>query len=168
MLFFCLSLLLFHPCSSCSLLFLSSSDLKDALPFHRYYDYYGPEYRLHTPVSNMQNDNTKAYLEKTTAVLLDTLRGIEAAPGVVISSGQPGTFIAPGDLIDVQAAAGRARDGHDADSRFTAADQGKKPHEAEYGETAGSSRGGALRAHNVGGGVEPSADATEVHPLDDD
>jgi len=29
-------------------------DLKDALPFHRYYDYYGPEYRLHTPVSNMQ------------------------------------------------------------------------------------------------------------------
>ena len=143
-------------------------DLKDALPFHRYYDYYGPEYRLHTPVSNMQNDNTKAYLEKTTAVLLDTLRGIEAAPGVVISSGQPGTFIAPGDLIDVQAAAGRARDGHDADSRFTAADQGKKPHEAEYGETTGSSRGGALRAHNVGGGVEPSADATEVHPLDDD
>ena len=85
-----------------------------------------------TTTTYLQNDNTKAYLEKTTALLLDTLRGIEAAPGVVISSGQPGTYIAPGDLIDIKESASRARDAHDSDARRTQADDGKKQHDAEY------------------------------------
>jgi hypothetical protein len=121
-----------------------------------------------TTTTYLQNDNTKAYLEKTTALLLDTLRGIEAAPGVVISSGQPGTYIAPGDLIDIKESASRARDAHDSDARRTQADDGKKQHDAEYAGEASATRGGALRAHAAASFAEPDAKATEVHPLDDD
>lgn len=38
-------------------------DIKDALPYNDYFEYYGPDYRLHMPVSNMENLNTKEYLE---------------------------------------------------------------------------------------------------------
>ena len=36
---------------------------QDALPFNDYFEYYGPDYRLHLPVSNMENLNSAAYLE---------------------------------------------------------------------------------------------------------
>ncbi len=39
-------------------------EVKDALPYNDYFEYYGPDYRLHIPVSNMENMNTPVYLEK--------------------------------------------------------------------------------------------------------
>lgn len=36
---------------------------QDALPYNDYFEYYGPDYRLHMPVSNMENLNTREYLE---------------------------------------------------------------------------------------------------------
>jgi len=37
---------------------------QDALPYNDYFEYYGPDYRLHMPVSNMENLNTPEYLDR--------------------------------------------------------------------------------------------------------
>ena len=54
-------------------------------------DYYAPDYKLHVPVSNMENDNTPSSLEKTKSCILESLSRIEHAPSVQLQTGQPGT-----------------------------------------------------------------------------
>lgn len=39
---------------------------KDRLPYNEYFEYYGPDYRLHIHPSNMENQNDRAYLDETT------------------------------------------------------------------------------------------------------
>lgn len=39
------------------------------LPFNEYLEYFGPEFKLDVPGNNMDNANSKEYLEKTTFVL---------------------------------------------------------------------------------------------------
>jgi hypothetical protein len=44
---------------------LLNEDISNNLPYNDYYEYYGPDFRLHTNVSNsMENLNTKEYLYK--------------------------------------------------------------------------------------------------------
>ena len=64
------------------------------------YRYYLPDYKLHVPVSNMENDNTRPYLEKTLAQVLDCVSKVEAAPNVGLQTGQPGTRRAPDTLFN--------------------------------------------------------------------
>lgn len=45
-------------------------DIKDALPYNDYFEYYGPDFRLHMPVSNMENLNTSDYLDGVKVELL--------------------------------------------------------------------------------------------------
>ena len=33
------------------------------MPYNDYFEYFGPDYRLHLPVSNMENLNSAKYLE---------------------------------------------------------------------------------------------------------
>ena len=63
------------------------SEIRDALPYNDYFEYFGPDYRLHLPVSNMENLNSTAYLEKTKVQLLEVLRQIECAPSVQMQTG---------------------------------------------------------------------------------
>jgi histone deacetylase 1/2 len=42
--------------------------LPEQLPFNDYFHYFGPEYRLEVPQSNMENQNTRAYLDRITWV----------------------------------------------------------------------------------------------------
>jgi histone deacetylase 1/2 len=44
---------------------LTNQSISDTVPWHEYMDYYAPDYKLHVPVSNMENENTPAMLEKT-------------------------------------------------------------------------------------------------------
>lgn len=53
---------------------LLETEIKDDLPFHEYFEYYGPDYKLHLPVSNMENLNTKKYLEGIKIQLMEILR----------------------------------------------------------------------------------------------
>jgi histone deacetylase 1/2 len=62
-------------------------DVKDALPYNDYFEYYGPDYRLHMPVSNMENLNTSEDLDKVKVQLFDILKQIEPAPGAQIDTG---------------------------------------------------------------------------------
>lgn len=56
--------------------------VSNELPFNDYLEYYGPEYRLHISPSNMENLNTREYLESCTAALMDNLRHLAPAPSV--------------------------------------------------------------------------------------
>lgn len=38
--------------------------LPNELPYNDYFQYYGPDYRLEVPSNNMENMNTREYLEK--------------------------------------------------------------------------------------------------------
>jgi len=63
---------------------LLGQQLQDELPFNDYFDYYGPDYRLHIASSNMENKNDSAYLELITKQLFEQLDDLEAVPGVPI------------------------------------------------------------------------------------
>jgi len=64
-----------------------NNEIRDALPYNDYFEYFGPDYRLHLPVSNMENLNSPQYLEKTKIQLLEVLRSIECAPSVQVQTG---------------------------------------------------------------------------------
>ena len=38
---------------------------QDELPYNDFFEYYGPDYRLHITPSNMENKNERKYLEDT-------------------------------------------------------------------------------------------------------
>ncbi|MEO1535030.1 MAG: hypothetical protein AAFS11_05665, partial [Planctomycetota bacterium] len=65
---------------------LLGTDIKDVLPYNDYFEYYGPDYRLHMPVSNMENLNSAEYLDHIKNQLFDVLSHVDPAPGVQIKA----------------------------------------------------------------------------------
>lgn len=57
-----------------------NADITDELPFNDNYEFYGPEFRLHIPTSNMENHNTRSSLDKTKARILEQLRQLPHVP----------------------------------------------------------------------------------------
>ena len=39
-------------------------DIPNELPYNDYFEYFGPDFKLHIQPSNMQNQNTQDYLDK--------------------------------------------------------------------------------------------------------
>mmetsp|Transcript_41984 Transcript_41984/g.69862 ORF Transcript_41984/g.69862 Transcript_41984/m.69862 type:complete len:461 (+) Transcript_41984:65-1447(+) len=74
---------------------LLNQPVPDSVPWHEYMDYYAPEYKLHIPVSNMQNENSPEMLEKTRNKLFEILSQLEHAPSVQMETGNPGTRRTP-------------------------------------------------------------------------
>ena len=68
-------------------------DIPDAMPYNNYFEYYGPEYRLHLPVSNMENLNTPAYLDDIKRSIHENLRQIEPVPSVPFTVAPPSARI---------------------------------------------------------------------------
>jgi len=58
------------------------SDIPNELPYNDYFEYFGPDFKLHIQPSNMQNQNTTEYLDKIKQRLYENLRMIPHAPGV--------------------------------------------------------------------------------------
>ena len=56
--------------------------LEDDIPENDYYEYYGPNFKLHLTTSNMENLNSIDSLEKTKIKLFETLRDIQPVPSV--------------------------------------------------------------------------------------
>ncbi len=44
---------------------LLDTPVKDTLPYNDYFEYFAPDYKLHLPVSNMENRNSQKYLDNT-------------------------------------------------------------------------------------------------------
>ena len=95
------------------------------MPWHEHVGYYGPDYKLHVPISNMENDNTREDLERQTQRLLQQLSHLEAAPNVQIQTGQPGVRRAPDGF-------GIHDDSEDDDDADYRARHAKRVHLAEY------------------------------------
>mmetsp|Transcript_16068 Transcript_16068/g.19660 ORF Transcript_16068/g.19660 Transcript_16068/m.19660 type:complete len:283 (+) Transcript_16068:672-1520(+) len=65
---------------------LLGTEIKDVLPYNDYFEYYGPDYRLHMPVSNMENLNSTEYLEHIKTQLFNVLKHVQPAPSVQITA----------------------------------------------------------------------------------
>ncbi|KAF9619421.1 hypothetical protein IFM89_006996 [Coptis chinensis] len=55
-------------------------DLQNNLPQNEFYEYYGPDFTLNVPPSNMENQNSPKDLEKIKNNILDRLSRIESVP----------------------------------------------------------------------------------------
>lgn len=61
-------------------------DVANELPYNDYFEYYGPDFKLHISPSNMANQNTPEYLDKIRTRLFENLRMLPHAPGVQMSA----------------------------------------------------------------------------------
>jgi histone deacetylase 1/2 len=110
---------------------LTGEKVPDELPFNDYFEYFGPDYRLNLPVSNMENLNSAAYLEKTKIQLLTILSEVEPVPGVQIQTGQVESQLNPrSSLMDMHDDE-PTTDEFDSDQRVSREDTGRKEHESE-------------------------------------
>lgn len=57
-------------------------EIANELPYNDYFEYYGPDFKLHISPSNMANQNTPEYLDKIKTRLFENLRMLPHAPGV--------------------------------------------------------------------------------------
>ncbi|KAK2189343.1 hypothetical protein NP493_109g07024 [Ridgeia piscesae] len=57
-------------------------EIANELPYNDYFEYYGPDFKLHISPSNMTNQNTPEYLDKIKTRLFENLRMLPHAPGV--------------------------------------------------------------------------------------
>ncbi|RZC42128.1 Hist deacetyl domain containing protein, partial [Asbolus verrucosus] len=61
-------------------------ELANELPCNDYYEYYGPDFKLHIRPSNMFNQNTPEYLNKIKIRLLENMRTLSHAPSVQVQA----------------------------------------------------------------------------------
>lgn len=61
-------------------------EIANELPYNDYFEYFGPDFKLHISPSNMANQNTGEYLEKIKTRLFENLRMLPHAPGVQVQA----------------------------------------------------------------------------------
>lgn len=64
-------------------------EISDDLPYNDYYEYYGPDYKLHYQPSSMENQNIPENLEKIKAKVFEHLRQVQPAPNVQMHQPAP-------------------------------------------------------------------------------
>lgn len=113
---------------------LLGEDVKDALPWNDYFEYFGPDYRLHLPVSNMENLNSKEYLHRTKVELLEILRDVEPVPSVQIQTGGVESNMGSkgSNAMEIEEIAKDEAEDKNPDKRILETDVGRKEHPAEY------------------------------------
>jgi histone deacetylase 1/2 len=52
------------------------------VPVNEYYEYFGPDYQLDVRASNMEDLNSREYLERVKGIVLQSLRDIGGPPSV--------------------------------------------------------------------------------------
>lgn len=60
-------------------------ELPNEIPENEYKIYFAPDCKLHLPVSNMENQNSRAYLDKTIEQIFTNLNSLVNRPGVQIN-----------------------------------------------------------------------------------
>lgn len=59
-----------------------NAEIANELPYNDYFEYFGPDFKLHISPSNMANQNTPEYMDKIKTRLFENLRMLPHAPGV--------------------------------------------------------------------------------------
>mmetsp|Transcript_4506 Transcript_4506/g.4627 ORF Transcript_4506/g.4627 Transcript_4506/m.4627 type:complete len:435 (-) Transcript_4506:28-1332(-) len=95
---------------------LLDTPIKDNLPYNDYFEFYGPEYKLHIPVSNMDNLNSPSYLSSIRQEVFNILDSIEAVPGTQIHTGQIGTSQIP-HMMDIEEESQNEKEENNPDKR---------------------------------------------------
>jgi len=88
-----------------------NQEIPNELPYNDYFEYYGPDFKLHISPSNMPNQNNTDYLDKIKVKLFDNLRMLPHVPGVQM---QP----IPDDAMDVDRVVDEDKDS-DPDKRIS-------------------------------------------------
>ncbi|KAG8898341.1 histone deacetylase [Tulasnella sp. 403] len=60
-------------------------ELGEDVPINEYYEYFGPYYKLDVKQSNMEDMNTKEYLERMKNKVIENLRFIKGPPGIQLT-----------------------------------------------------------------------------------
>ncbi|KAJ9662862.1 histone deacetylase [Neophaeococcomyces mojaviensis] len=68
---------------------LVGDEMSANLPYNDYYEYYAPDYELDVRPSNMDNANSKEYLDKILRTVLENLRRTQHAPSVQLTDVPP-------------------------------------------------------------------------------
>ncbi|BBN00439.1 histone deacetylase 1/2 [Marchantia polymorpha subsp. ruderalis] len=66
-------------------------ELEDKMPYNDYYEYFGPDFNLHVAPSNMENQNSRNYIESIRDRLLENLSKLHAVPSVQFHERPPDT-----------------------------------------------------------------------------
>ena len=73
---------------------LLDQDISNNLPSNDYYQYFGPDFQLHPPVTTtIENQNTYHYLEALKVKALENLKILEGAPSVQMHQVPPDYLI---------------------------------------------------------------------------
>ena len=64
-------------------------ELANELPYNDYYEYYGPDYRLHIPPTQMENLNLPDNLDKLKQKVFDHIKQWQPAPNVQMIQARP-------------------------------------------------------------------------------
>merc|ERR1712127_603434 len=78
-------------------------EISNELPYNDYFEYYGPDFKLHISPSNMPNQNSGDYLDKIKCKLIENLRMLPHAPGVQMTD-------IPNDMMNVEETEAEAMD----------------------------------------------------------
>ncbi|ODQ63560.1 histone deacetylase [Nadsonia fulvescens var. elongata DSM 6958] len=86
---------------------LVNQEVGEDIPYNDYYEYFGPDYKLDVKPSNMENSNSREYLEKILSQVLQNLERTKFAPSVQMT-------VPPADL-ELSNGGGKYGDGDDID-----------------------------------------------------
>jgi histone deacetylase 1/2 len=59
---------------------------------NEYYEYFGPDYQLDVRPSNMEDMNTRPYLERVKSIVLENLRSTGGPPGIQMQGDKASGF----------------------------------------------------------------------------
>ncbi|XP_022352053.1 histone deacetylase 1 isoform X3 [Enhydra lutris kenyoni] len=115
------------------------TEIPNELPYNDYFEYFGPDFKLHISPSNMTNQNTNEYLEKIKQRLFENLRMLPHAPGVQMQ-------VIPEDAIPEESG---DEDEEDPDKRISICSSDKRiACEEEFSDSDEEGEGGRKNSSN--------------------
>uniref|UniRef100_A0A7S4D7C9 Histone deacetylase n=1 Tax=Heterosigma akashiwo TaxID=2829 RepID=A0A7S4D7C9_HETAK len=78
---------------------LLETEIAETLPYNDYFEYFGPDYALKIPTSNMENLNTAEALDAIQVKVGELLRDMDHAPSAQIQTGQYQDHPPPADDV---------------------------------------------------------------------
>ncbi|GLV45010.1 Histone deacetylase 1 [Carabus blaptoides fortunei] len=128
------------------------TEIANELPYNDYFEYFGPDFKLHISPSNMANQNTPEYLEKIKTRLFENLRMLPHAPGVQVQA-------IPEDALHEDS---DTEDKLDKDERLPQKDLDKRiAPDNEYSDSEEEGEGGRRDNRSYKGRKRPRLDKTE-------
>lgn len=114
-------------------------EVPNELPYNDYFEYFGPDFKLHISPSNMNNQNTTDYLHKIRQRMFENLRMLPHAPGVQMAEIPPDAF--PEEIDD------DSNDNPDKRTSIRASDK-RIQREDEYSDSEDEGEGGRKDAES--------------------